>query len=331
MSKYKPLYSSIWTDNQFENYSPEKKLVYIFLLTNQYVEKSGIYKVSVRQIAFNTSVTNDIINDIINDLINEDKIQYDFKEGIIFIKNLFKYQKGMIKNENILLLTLKRNYELVKTEFWNEFFNRYSEDSLASKINDLLIDGSLMAHQLYINNNKDKDKDKDKDINKSKIEKKPKIEILESESQFETFWNLYDKKTGRAEVEKKFKAAIKKDSFENIIAGLHKYISSRSSDSKFWKNPSTWLNQECWKDEYESKNNLPPQSNKNESLCVFVNNLMKDTLIKEITTSASNKAILYFGTKEDFEKFKLKEENVRTNIKTKIANQLGTKDFEVKY
>jgi hypothetical protein len=170
MSKYKPLYSSIWTDNQFENYSPEKKLVYIFLLTNQYVEKSGIYKVSVRQIAFNTSVTNDLINDIINELINEGKIQYDFKEGIIFIKNLFKYQKGMIKNENILLLTLKRNYELVKTEFWNEFFNRYSDDSLASKINDLLIDGSLMAHQLYINNNNNKDKN----INKGGAGEKPK-------------------------------------------------------------------------------------------------------------------------------------------------------------
>lgn len=170
MSKYKPLYSSIWTDNQFENYSPEKKLVYIFLLTNQYVEKSGIYKVSVRQIAFNTSVTNDIINNIINELINEGKIQYDFKEGVIFIKNLFKYQKGMIKNENILLLTLKRNYELVKTEFWNEFFDRYSEDSLASKINDLLIDGSLMAHQLYINNNNNKDKN----INKGGAGEKPK-------------------------------------------------------------------------------------------------------------------------------------------------------------
>ena len=75
-----------------------------------------------------------------------------------------------IKNENILLLTLKRNYELVKTEFWNEFFDRYSGDSLASKINDLLIDGSLMAHQLYINNNNNKDKN----INKGDAGEKPK-------------------------------------------------------------------------------------------------------------------------------------------------------------
>ena len=247
MSKYKPLYSSIWTDNQFENYSPEKKLVYIFLLTNQYVEKSGIYKVSVRQINFNTGITNEIINGVINELINEGKIQYDFRKGIIFIKNLFKYQKGMIKNENILLLTLKRNYELVKTEFWNEFFDRYSEDSLASKINDLLIDGSLMAHQLYINNNKDKN------INKGGVGEKPKTPKVEDMQQFESFWNLYGKKLSRPDAEKKFKAALKKDTFENIIAGLEKYIKARGSDSQYWKHPSTWLNQECWKDEYSVK------------------------------------------------------------------------------
>ena len=68
--------------------------------------------------------------------------------------------------------------------------------------------------------------------------------------QFESFWNLYDKKKSRPDAEKKFKAALNKDSFENIIAGLEKYIKARSPDSQYWKNPSTWLNQECWKDDY---------------------------------------------------------------------------------
>ena len=251
MSKYKPLYSSIWTDNQFENYSPEKKLVYIFLLTNQYVEKSGIYKVSVRQIAFNTSITNELINDIINELINEGKIQYDFKEGVIFIKNLFKYQKGMIKNENILLLTLKRNYELVKTEFWNEFFDRYSEDSLASKINDLLIDGSLMAHQLYINNNNNKDKN----INKGGVGENPKtVKTSKSElqSQFESFWQSYIpvktkdgfvKKGSREKAVSAFVKALKKASFEKIMAALESYLIYCQQNNRFTKNAVSWLNE----------------------------------------------------------------------------------------
>lgn len=173
MSKYKPLYSSIWTDNEFENYSPEKKLLFIFLITNQYVEKSGIYRLSLRQISFHTGTSSELINEFINEFINEGKINYDFKKSIIFIKNVFHYQKGVIKNENILLLTIKRNYELVKTEFWDEFFDVYSDEPIVSKIKDLLINGSLMAHQLYINNNKDKGKDNNKDKKKN-VEKKIK-------------------------------------------------------------------------------------------------------------------------------------------------------------
>jgi len=82
---------------------------------------------------------------------------------------------------------------------------------------------------------------------KKEIEKEKKLLL---ESQFESFWNLYDKKKSRPDAEKKFKAALSKDSFENIIAGLEKYVMARSPDSQYWKNPSTWLNQECWKDDY---------------------------------------------------------------------------------
>jgi len=270
MSKYKPLYSSIWTDNQFENYSPEKKLVYIFLLTNQYVEKSGIYKVSVRQIAFNTSLTNDLINQIINELINEGKIQYDFKEGVIFIKNLFKYQKGMIKNENILLLTIKRNYELVKTEFWNEFFDRYSKDSLASKINDLLIDGSLMAHQLYINNNNNKDKN----INKGGMGEKPETVKTPKRfssptpnpltEDFEKFWEDYTPvkvsdgkviaKGSRKTALIAYERARKKHGAEKIYEGAAKYLVNCYENNRLSCQAAVFLNQERFLDDYEQTN-----------------------------------------------------------------------------
>ena len=91
------------------------------------------------------------------------------------------------------------------------------------------------------------------------------------ESQFESFWNLYDKKTSRADAERKFKSALKKESYENIIAGLERYIKSRGIDKKYWKNPSTWLYQECWNDEYElNKQDLPKQ----ETLTLRFNKFM---------------------------------------------------------
>jgi hypothetical protein len=79
--------------------------------------------------------------------------------------------------------------------------------------------------------------------------------------QFEQFYNLYGKKKSRSDVEKKLKAALKKDSFDNIMSGLNNYIKNRSSDSQYWKYPSTWLTQECWKDEYnQSESNLTEDS-----------------------------------------------------------------------
>lgn len=86
------------------------------------------------------------------------------------------------------------------------------------------------------------------------IKKKKEIENkLLLANQFEEFWNLYNKKTGKADAEKKFKAALKIDTFENIMTGLNAYVKVRSPESKFWKDPSTWLNKQCWKDEYETK------------------------------------------------------------------------------
>jgi hypothetical protein len=93
----------------------------------------------------------------------------------------------------------------------------------------------------------------DKEIQELKRIKEEKKLLLKS--QFESFWNLYDKKVSRADTEKKFKASLKKDTIENIMTGLNNYIKTRSAESQYWKNPTTWLNQECWKDEYIPKSN----------------------------------------------------------------------------
>ena len=79
--------------------------------------------------------------------------------------------------------------------------------------------------------------------------------------QFEQFYDLYGKKKSPSDVKNKLKTALKKDSFENIMAGLDSYIKNRSKDSQYWKYPSTWLTQECWKDEYnQSESNLTEDS-----------------------------------------------------------------------
>ena len=137
MSKYRPLYSNLWNDPDFENFTIEQKLIFIFLITNSAVEKSGIYKITIKQISFYTDIQKEVINEFINKLINLGKIKYDFENGIIFIKNVFKFQKGMIKNKKIMFICLIKNYQMVKTEFWQDFFSLYGNDEIINEfIND---------------------------------------------------------------------------------------------------------------------------------------------------------------------------------------------------
>lgn len=84
-------------------------------------------------------------------------------------------------------------------------------------------------------NNPDSVSDKGSDSEKEK-------EIL-----FERFWNLYDKKEGRKDCERKFNK-LKPSDIEKIFQTLPDYIAS-TPDKKFRKLPETYLNGEHWNDE----------------------------------------------------------------------------------
>ena len=66
---------------------------------------------------------------------------------------------------------------------------------------------------------------------------------------FDEFWLIYEKKVERPQAEKSWKRI--KPSVElqlTIYAAARKYVQS-TPDKKYRKNPSTWLNNQCWNDE----------------------------------------------------------------------------------
>jgi uncharacterized protein YdaU (DUF1376 family) len=67
-------------------------------------------------------------------------------------------------------------------------------------------------------------------------------------SKFEEFYDLYAKKRGRAECMKKF-MKLKVEEINKILDVVPAYVAS-TPDSQFRKDPSTWLNQKCWEDEF---------------------------------------------------------------------------------
>ena len=97
---------------------------------------------------------------------------------------------------------------------------------------------------------------------KTKTETKIKKENLSAQDinyEFDRFYAEYPRKVSKSEAKKKFINIIKKSKDSSIIANIFyglecykKSIIANKTETKYIKHPTTWLNQECWKD-YEKQ------------------------------------------------------------------------------
>lgn len=72
-------------------------------------------------------------------------------------------------------------------------------------------------------------------------------ESIVNDSDFQKFWNIYDKKVDSSKCKKKWNL-LKQSDIDTILLTVDKYIIS-NPDKKYRKNPLTYLNWECWNDE----------------------------------------------------------------------------------
>ena len=103
----------------------------------------------------------------------------------------------------------------------------------------------------------DIDIDIDKDIDK----KNNKLINKELGNKFIEFYSNYPKKVSKENAKKKFISILqnKKASFEQLMQGLEKYknyIVCNKIEKQYIKHPATWLNQGCWEDVYEEKQEI---------------------------------------------------------------------------
>lgn len=74
-----------------------------------------------------------------------------------------------------------------------------------------------------------------------------------ADPQFEAWYALYPRKSGKGAARKAFKSALKKTDLETLARGRDLYVAKIKADgteSRYVKHPSSWLNGECWDDDY---------------------------------------------------------------------------------
>lgn len=68
------------------------------------------------------------------------------------------------------------------------------------------------------------------------------------ESEFDTWWEIYPRKVGKAEAKRKFAVALTKVKLKALISATRKYVQVQP-DVRYTAYPATWLNQERWADD----------------------------------------------------------------------------------
>ncbi len=70
-------------------------------------------------------------------------------------------------------------------------------------------------------------------------------------SDFDTFWQAYPRRVAKGHARTAFDRAIRKTTLETMLAAIADYIRFKPERIDF-KHPATWLNGECWDDEWAS-------------------------------------------------------------------------------
>ena len=110
-------------------------------------------------------------------------------------------------------------------------------------------DGYMMDTQVRLG----KDSIGEDSINTITIAQKS-AEDEQLQKRFDAFWDAYGNKKGKKNAFKAFrKINPDEELFQKIMQGIEKYHASRKWREGYRKEPTTWLNGECWNDEYDDE------------------------------------------------------------------------------
>ena len=94
MAIFRKIHTSIWSDSYFSELDKDKKLFYLYLLTNERTKQCGVYEITKKQIAFDVGYTIDRVSILLEYFVNSGKIRFNSETKEIAIGNWLKYNSS---------------------------------------------------------------------------------------------------------------------------------------------------------------------------------------------------------------------------------------------
>jgi len=165
MAKQRPIHVCIWDDPDFQEFTPEGKLIFIHLLTNKAVTESGIYPYTYKSIEDGTGIERAEVKRMIQEELKKN-VEFDSKYHLIWMKNRLRYNK--IGNPKVVIRSILNDYHAMKrSHFWDQYweYNQPAIEQLIEKsenlkrdismyrviLPDRLVELSLNIRQLLVN------------------------------------------------------------------------------------------------------------------------------------------------------------------------------------
>ena len=156
--------TEIWTDDKVENFTPEEKYFWVYLLTNPFTKQLGIYKITKKQMSFQLGYDTETITKLLDRFENEHKL-IKYIENEVAIRNYLKHSivKGGKPVEDCLTADLRmvKHKSLIK---W--VFGSLNQDDVNETVKNVIEywmaqeKESTKEKELYDNDN-DNDNDND--------------------------------------------------------------------------------------------------------------------------------------------------------------------------
>jgi len=90
MSKLRSVSTGFWSDPFIEDLTPNQKLLFLYLITNEKTNMLGIYEASIKKISFETDIKKDVVQDALKLFEKKGKVRY--ADNFVIITNYLKHQ-----------------------------------------------------------------------------------------------------------------------------------------------------------------------------------------------------------------------------------------------
>ena len=132
MAKERMVNTRFWADTYISNLDPTEKLLFLYLITNQYTDICGVYELPLKYMAVDTGIDRDMVLKVLTRFEKDGKIKY--YDGWIRVVNFAKYQRDNPKVKKGIELGLNRFQKAIYDNL-SIAYDRLSHSNLNSNLN----------------------------------------------------------------------------------------------------------------------------------------------------------------------------------------------------